>query len=52
MSLKHASGNWLHNATIANIKANVAKLKADPIIGKTEVVGALYDLASGTVSLV
>jgi carbonic anhydrase len=51
-STQHASGNWLHNATIANIKANVAKLKADPIIGKTEVVGALYDLASGKVSLV
>jgi carbonic anhydrase len=42
----------VHNATIANIKANVTKLKADAIIGKVEVVGGIYDLASGKVTLV
>lgn len=51
-STQHASGNWVHNAIVANIKANVAKLKADPIVGKVEIVGAIYDLASGKVSLV
>ena len=51
-STQHASGDWVHNATIANIKANVAKLKADAIIGKVEVVGGIYDLASGKVTLV
>ena len=51
-STRHASGDWLHNAIVANVKANVAKLKADPIIGKAEVVGGIYDLASGKVSLV
>lgn len=51
-STQHASGDWLHNAIVANVKANVAKLKADAIIGKAEIVGAVYDLASGKVSLV
>ena len=51
-STQHAAGNWVHNAIVANVKANVAKLKADPIIGKAEVVGAVYDLASGKVSVV
>jgi len=51
-STQHAAGDWVHNATIANIKTNVAKLKADAIIGKVEVVGGIYDLASGKVTLV
>jgi carbonic anhydrase len=51
-STQHASGDWVHNAIVANVKANVAKLKADAIIGKAEIVGGVYDLASGKVSLV
>lgn len=51
-STQHAKGDWVHNAIIANVKANVAKLKADAIIGKVEIVGGIYDLASGKVSLV
>lgn len=51
-STQHMPGDWVHNAIIANVKANVAKLKADPIIGKAEIVGGVYDLASGKVTLV
>ncbi len=51
---QHSGGDWVHNAIIANVHANVAKLKADPIIAVkgVEIVGAVYDLASGKVSLV
>jgi carbonic anhydrase len=51
-STQNAPGDWVHNATIANVKANVAKLKADSIIGKAEIVGGIYDLATGKVTLV
>jgi carbonic anhydrase len=51
---QHSAGDWVHNATVANVHANLAKLKADPIIAAkgVEFVGAVYDLASGKVSLV
>ncbi len=51
-STQNAPGDWVHNAIIANVKANVAKLKADSIIGKAEVVGGIYNLATGNVTLV
>lgn len=58
-STQHMKGDWLRNATIANIKFTVTKLQtAQPILAEAvakkqlEIVGALYDLHTGKVSLV
>ena len=51
-------GDWLHNAIVANVRVNVAALPHRSAIvaeavraGKLRVLGALYDLASGKVTL-
>ena len=55
---KGHAGDWLHDAIVQNVRDNVAALPhrsaivADAVrSGKLRVVGALYDLASGKVTL-
>jgi carbonic anhydrase len=56
---EHASGDWWHNAVVENVRMNAEHLRSlDPILseavrkGQVEVVGAVYDLSSGKVTLV
>ncbi len=56
---RHTPGDWVHSAMVANVKANVAKLKAtQPILATSlaehhvEIVEATYDLVTGKVGLV
>lgn len=52
------SGDWKHNATLRNVKDSVAALSSHSTIladalhaGKLAIAGALYDLATGKVTL-
>ena len=52
-------GDLLHNAVVANVKLNAARLaKVSPVIrkhiedGSTRIVGADYDLDTGRVNLI
>ena len=56
---QHEHGDWMHNAVTENVRLNVQSLKnSTPILkeaaakGEVEVVGAVYDLSNGKVTLV
>lgn len=56
---RHEPGDWWHNAVVANVRMAAERLKtATPIMGQAvqhdgvQVVGGLYDLKTGAVSLV
>jgi carbonic anhydrase len=55
---QHKSGDWLHNAVIENVRLNVQTLKkSTPIMAEAlkkehEIVGGVYDLSTGRVTLV
>lgn len=56
---QHAHGDWWHNAVIENVRLNAKSLRAStPILaeavakGEAEVVGGVYDLSNGKVTLV
>lgn len=55
---EHAPGEWLHNAVVENVRLNVRALKTStPIMVEAmkkehEIVGGVYDLATGKVTLV
>jgi carbonic anhydrase len=58
-AVRHEAGDWLHNAVVQNIRQNVERLRTStPILAEAvqsravEVVGALYDLSTGKVTLV
>ncbi len=58
-AVEHEHGDWTHNAVVENVRMNVRKLKeSQPIMAEAvkarelEVVGAVYDLRTGTVALV
>jgi carbonic anhydrase len=57
-SSKSQSGDLLKNATVANIKNQIAVLKTSPVVadlikaGKLKIIGGFYDLDTGTVTLV
>lgn len=55
---QHQHGDWVYNAIVENVNMNVHKLRTvDPIMsalvqsGKIRVVGAVYDLHTGKVTL-
>ena len=55
---EHTGGDWWHNAVEANVRMNVAQLKsAAPILnqavknGTVEIIGAVYELGTGKVTL-
>jgi carbonic anhydrase len=56
-SCEHAAGDWWHNAVIENVRLNVHTLKTSkPIMAEAmkkehEIVGGVYDLATGKVTL-
>jgi carbonic anhydrase len=58
LSAKDKSGDTLVNATIANVKNQMAALKSSSVIGdlikqgKVKVVGGVYDLETGLVTQV
>ncbi len=56
---QHSPGDWLHNAVVENVRLNAQHLRSStPILAEAvrtqsvEVVGAVYDLSSGAVTLV
>ena len=56
---EHSAGDWWHNAIAENVRENVRRLRAStPILseaaanGEVEIVGGVYDLSSGRVTLV
>jgi carbonic anhydrase len=56
---QHESGDWLHNAVVENVRLNVQKLKTStPVMaeavksGQVEIVGGVFDIATGAVKLV
>jgi carbonic anhydrase len=59
LATKNAPGDWWHNAVLENVRITVEKLTAsEPIMraaidrGAVQVVGGVYDLATGAVDLV
>jgi carbonic anhydrase len=55
---RHQPGDWVHNAVFENVRLNVAALReskpvmADAVARGFEVVGGVYDLSNGMVTLV
>lgn len=55
---QHEGGDWMHNAVVENVRLNTQTLKhSTPIMAEAlknahEIVGGVYDLASGKVTLV
>lgn len=56
---QHAHGDWMHNAVVENVRLNMEALRnSTPILkeavakGEAQVVGGVYDLSNGKVTLV
>ncbi|HLI96910.1 MAG TPA: carbonic anhydrase [Candidatus Baltobacteraceae bacterium] len=58
-AVQHNPGDWLHNAVVENVRLNAQQLRSStPILAEAvrtntvDVVGAVYDLGSGKVTVV